>query len=261
MTLAVPDILAQIVQRKQEELLLLRPQLPALEAQAAANIGQQRGFAQALRSNPPSIIAEIKKASPSKGILSHDFDPARIASQYATGGAACLSVLTDQDFFQGSLEDLAIARANVCIPILRKDFTLNEAHIIQAAAHSADAILLIAALFTAPDLRRLREFAASLNLDALVEVHDAEELDRSIDSGATIIGVNNRDLRTFKVRMETSIHLAMQIPDSSIKVSESGILNAADVQTLSSVGYQAFLVGEHLMRSQDPSRALQDLRS
>jgi indole-3-glycerol phosphate synthase len=260
-SIAVPDILAKIVQRKHEELLLLRPHLPALEAQAAANIGQQRGFARALRAHPPAIIAEIKKASPSKGILSHNFDPAHIATQYANGGAACLSVLTDQDFFQGNLVHLSAARNSVTIPVLRKDFTVNEAHIIQAAAHSADAILLIAALFTASELRRLREFATSLNLDSLVEVHDEEELARTIDSGATIIGVNNRDLRTFTVRMETSIHLAAQIPDHCTKVSESGILTGADVQTLSAVGYQAFLVGEHLMRSQDPSRALQDLRS
>ncbi|MBM3762096.1 MAG: indole-3-glycerol phosphate synthase TrpC [Acidobacteria bacterium] len=257
----VPDILARIVARKCEELELVAPRLAELERRAADQMGRQRGFASSLRIrsvNSPAIIAEIKKASPSRGVLSADFQPVQIACAYELGGAAALSVLTDQDFFQGSLEDLIAARGSVGLPVIRKDFTLEEIQIVEAAAHGADAILLIAAILTEEQLRRLREFATSLGLDALVEVHDGAELDRAIGSGANVIGVNNRDLRTFEVKLETSLELAERIPATALKVSESGIFTKDHVQMLRAAGYQAFLVGESLMR--DPS-ALKELAS
>lgn len=250
--MSVPDILAKIVERKRTELDLLRPRLAELERRAADHIGRQRGFASALRIRAlisPAIIAEIKKASPSRGLLSTDFKPVDIARSYELAGAAALSVLTDQDFFQGSLADMTAARGAVGLPVLRKDFTLHEAQIIEAAAHGADAILLIAAILTAADMRRLRECATSLGLDVLVEVHNAEELAQAIESGATIIGVNNRDLRTFEVKLETSLTLAASIPASAVKVSESGIFTREHVDQLRAVGYQAFLVGESLMKN------------
>ena len=207
------------------------------------------------------MIAEIKKASPSKGVLSNDFDPAAIARLYSSGGAAALSVLTDREFFQGSLDDLVAARAAVELPVLRKDFTIDEVQIIEAAAHGADAILLIAALLDQSDLRRFRELAARYDMESLVEVHDQAELDRALGSGAQIVGVNNRNLHTFEVTLETSLQLAGKIPASVIKVSESGINSASDVKRLRDAGFHAFLVGEHLMKSPDAAAALRELRS
>ena len=260
MTTAVPDILAKIVERKREELVELRPRMAVLERQATENVGRQRGFASALVAHSPAIIAEIKQASPSKGILAPNFQPVATAEAYEQGGATALSVLTDRDFFRGSLSDLEAVRAVVRLPVLRKDFTLEEAHIVEAAAHGADAVLLIAALFDAAALRRLREFAASLGLDALVEVHDGEELARAVDSGAQVIGVNNRNLRTFAVRLETSLELAEGIPAGVVRVSESGIFSHSDIELLAGAGFRAFLVGESLMRSPDPAAELRRLR-
>lgn len=248
----VPDILAKIVARKQEELVELRPRLADLERRASDLKGRQRGFASSLRVRAvisPAVIAEVKKASPSRGVLSENFNPIEIARGYELGGAAALSVLTDRDFFQGSLEDMIAVRGAVGLPVIRKDFTLEESQIIEAAANGADAILLIAAILETEQLRRLREFAASLGLDALVEVHDGEELKRVIDSGATVIGVNNRNLRTFEVTLETSLQLAEQMPAGALRVSESGIFTREHVATLRGAGYEAFLVGESLMRN------------
>jgi indole-3-glycerol phosphate synthase len=214
-----------------------------------------------LEASPPAIIAEIKKASPSKGLLSEHFDPVSIAQAYQHGGAAALSVLTDADFFQGSFEHLNAARAAVRMPVLRKDFTIDSFHVVEAAARGADAILLIAAILETAELLRFRELAAAYQLDALVEVHDDEELAKAIESGARIIGVNNRDLRTFEVRIETSFRLAPVIPAGTLRVSESGIHSAEDIRTLRGAGYQAFLVGEHLMKSPDPAAALEALRA
>jgi len=261
LTETVPDILARIVARKREELATARPTFAQLEIDAEARLHQKRGFATALRSRRPAIIAEIKKASPSKGLLSSDFQPAITAQSYERGGAAALSVLTDRDFFQGSLDDLAVARTAVKLPVLRKDFTIDPLHVVQAAAHGADAILLIAAILTAREMRDFRELAARYGMDALVEVHDSEELRPALDSGAKIIGVNNRNLRTFEVRLETSLSLAPLIPNAVVKVSESGIHNAADVHRLMDAGYAAFLVGEHLMKSGNPAEALRTLCS
>jgi len=219
----------------------------------------RRDFRQALSSRTPAIIGEIKHASPSKGVLARDFDPTRLARQYEAGGAAALSVLTDQPFFQGSLADLRAARAACGLPVLRKDFTLEESHVLEAAAHGADAILLIAAILEEGELRGLRELAAGYGMAALVEVHDERELDKALASGAEIVGVNNRDLSTFQVTLETSLSLAARIPAGVLKVSESGIHCAQDVRRLLDAGYQAFLVGEHLMKSSDPDGALRAL--
>ncbi len=261
MTAAVPDILARIVARKHEELAELRPRLAQLEKQAEAQAGRQRGFRAKLAASTPAVIAEVKKASPSKGVLAADFRPVETAQAYERGGAAAISVLTDRDFFQGSLSDLEAVRRSVGVPVLRKDFTVEEAHVIEAAAHGADAILLIAALFRAEDLRRLRECAQRWGLDVLVEVHDAEELERAVDSGADLIGVNNRDLRSFTVKLETSLELAERMPRGALRVSESGIFTSEDVARLADAGYQAFLVGESLMKSGDPEAALRRLRA
>ena len=229
-----------------------------LEWAQMANLarGGRRDFRQALGSQVPAIIGEIKKASPSKGVLARDFDPRRLARQYEAGGAAALSVLTDQPFFQGSLDDLRMARAACGLPVLRKDFTLDEDHVLEAAAHGADAILLIAAILEESEIRGLRELAAGFGMAALVEVHNQRELEKALAAGAEIIGVNNRDLNTFQVTLETSLFLAARIPDGVLKVSESGIHCAQDVRRLLDAGYQAFLVGEHLMKSSDPTGAL-----
>ena len=260
MTSSVPDILTKIAEHKRFELKQRIGRLDEYIKLAEANRSAHRDFAAALSTGAIAVIAEVKKASPSKGVLVADFDPARIAAAYESGGAAALSVLTDEHFFQGSLSDLVAARAAVRVPVLRKDFTLDPFHVYEAAAHGADAILLIAALLDAGRLRDLRELAESLGMAALVEVHDGEELYPAVLSGARIIGVNNRDLRTFQVRLETSLLLAERIPRDEIKVSESGIHSHADVARLKAAGFSAFLIGEHLMKSGDPAQALRELR-
>jgi len=255
-----PGILARIVGHKRAELADASRHRAALERRAESR-APARDFRAALVTTQPAIIAEIKKASPSRGILTENFDPASIARAYARGAAAALSVLTDREFFQGSLLDLESARAAVAIPALRKDFTIDEFHVIEAAAHGADAILLIAAVLDEKEMRRFRELAATFKMAALVEVHDAAELDAALASGAEIVGVNNRDLHTFEVKLETSLRLAERIPANVVKVSESGIHSSADVQRLARAGFHAFLVGEHLMKSPDPAAALRALRA
>lgn len=256
----VPDVLNAIVARKRSDLAELLPRVDALARQAEAGVVHRRGFRAALEAQPPSVIAEVKKASPSKGVFVDNFQPAEIATRYAEGGAACLSVLTDEPYFQGSLGDLEAARNAVNIPVLRKDFTIHEAHVHEAAAHGADAILLIAAILTVEEMRRFRELAASYAMAALVEVHNAEELEAALDSGPEILGVNNRNLHTFEVTLETSLRLAGRIPTGIVKVSESGIHNHSHVERLEEAGFTAFLVGEHLMLSDDPAVALRTLR-
>lgn len=235
------------------------PTAAELRSAAEATRGDRRDFSAALRSKRPSIISEIKKASPSKGILIEDFRPADLAVQYEHGGAAAVSVLTDRDFFQGSLADLRAARAAITIPVLRKDFTTSEYHVLEAAAAGADAILLIVAILDVAELRAFRQLAAEFGMAALVEVHDAAELDKALQSDPQIIGVNNRDLRTFKVSLDVSADLAAAIPPGVIRVSESGIFSQTDVSRLLSFGYDAFLVGEHLVKSPDPAAALRSL--
>lgn len=256
----VPDILARIVARKREEVAQLRAARERLEGDAAGMAGQRRDFAGALTRLPLAVIAEIKKASPSKGVLSERFDPAALARDYEAGGASALSVLTDERFFLGSLADLAAARSNTRMPVLRKDFTIDESQVIEAAAHGADAILLIAAILDSRRIRALRELAGTFQMASLVEIHDAAELDIALAGGAEIIGVNNRDLRTFEVTLETSLRLVDKIPSHVIKVSESGIHSAADVKRLAAAGFNAFLVGERLMKSGRPAEALRELR-
>lgn len=255
-----PHILARIVARKREELAAAQLS-PQQEREAELRTASRRDFRASLQAHHPAIIAEIKKASPSKGLLSTDFEPARIAAQYQSGGAAALSVLTDHSFFQGSLADLESARAAVSLPVLRKDFTIANTHIVQAAAHGADAILLIAAILTERELRDFREAAARFRMAALVEVHNRRELDIAIAAGSDIIGVNNRDLSTFHVTLETSLELAPHMPPHALRISESGIHTAADIAKLRDAGYSAFLVGEHLMKSADPAAALRTLVS
>ena len=259
LTQTVPDILARIVARKREDLAAAPRPSPALELRAQHHLAARRDFARALRASSPAIIAEIKKASPSKGLLAADFDPVRLASAYARGGASALSVLTDAPFFQGSLRDLECARAAAPLPALRKDFTIDPFHVLEAAAHSADAILLIAAILDERQLRDLREQAAQWQIAALVEVHDEADLSKAIASGAQIIGVNNRNLATFEVTLSTSLRLADRIPSSVLRVSESGIHTAGDIRTLAAAGYHAFLIGEHLVQSPNPEAALRAL--
>jgi len=260
---SVPDILARIVAHKREELARARVSREEWERRARAGVHERRDFCTAIGvgSSPPAIIAEIKKASPSKGLISEHFDPASLARAYEAGGAAALSVLTDEKYFQGSLADLGAARAATSLPCLRKDFTLEEYHVAEAAAHGADAVLLIGAVLPEQRLRALREYAASFGLAALVEVHEEHELEAAAASGAEIIGVNNRDLRTFQVSLDTSLRLADRIPAGVVRVSESGIESAEDVQRLRDAGYDALLIGERLMRASDPAAALRALKS
>lgn len=259
MTPTIPDILLQIVERKRQEVAKKAQHQKALEQNARFQTAQRRDFRAALTARPPAIISEIKKASPSKGVLCEDFQPASIAQTYVQGGASALSVLTDADFFQGSLNDLKVARSVAPVPVLRKDFTIDELDILEAAAAGADAILLIAAILTRDQMEQFRKLAAQYQLSVLVEVHDEEELDRAMESGAGIIGVNNRNLRTFEVRLETSELLAARLPEQVVKVAESGIHGPDDVRRLSGAGFHAFLVGEHLMKSPDPAAALRAL--
>ena len=260
MAVAVPDILARIVDHKRSLLARASGNRAELERRAAER-SPARDFRGALMAAPPAIISEIKQASPSMGIFTEDFQPATIAKLYAAGGAAALSVLTDEEFFKGKLGDLEAARGVVSIPVLRKDFTIDEFHVIEAAAHGADAILLIAAILDGVQLRGFRELAAQYGMAALVEVHDDHELDAALESGAEIVGVNNRNLHTFQVTLDTSLRLVEKMPAGVIKVAESGIHSRADVERLRAAGFHAFLVGEHLMKSADPAAALRELRS
>ena len=255
----LPDILARIVEYKRSELAAAVVSRHELELLGEEIRPSRRDFRTALLEQNTAIIAEIKRASPSKGVLAAQFDPGVAARAYESGGAAALSVLTDEKFFQGSLDDLCMARGAVSLPVLRKDFTIDEYHVAEAAARSADAILLIASIMGEKRLRQLREYAGRFRMPALVEVHDEQELEKALASGAELIGVNNRNLRTFAVSLETSLRLAERIPATVIKVSESGIRTAQDVRKLRQAGYDAMLVGEHLMRSRDPAKALRDL--
>ncbi len=232
----------------------------ALERRAAAHT--PRGFAKALRQrsqNHPAVIAELKKASPSRGLIRQDFQVAPLAAMLAGAGAAALSVLTEEHFFQGSLGNLKQASAAVSIPCLRKDFIVDDFQILEARACCADAILLIAAALDDVSLRYLTKAAHAQSLDVLCEVHDAEELNRVLDLGCDAIGVNNRNLRTFEVRLETSLALADRLPVDAVCVAESGIHTAADLTRLRAAGYHAFLIGESLMRQAHPGNALSEL--
>jgi indole-3-glycerol phosphate synthase len=242
--------------------------VPALQLEQLAADHQPRGWAAALRrktADGPAIIAEVKKASPSKGLIRADFDPAWLARRYQAAGAAALSVLTDEPFFQGSLRNLELASAAVSLPCLRKDFLVDEYQILEARAHRADAILLIAAALSDAEMKQFAQAARSHQLDVLVEVHTAEELDRVLsalgETGADAIGVNNRNLKTLAVRLETSLELVDRIPRAVVRVAESGIAMPADLDRLRTAGFDAFLIGESLMRQPDPGAALATLLS
>ena len=255
----VPDILARIVARKREDYSHATTLRAEWERRAEQMLPTRRGFRAALLRRSPAVIAEVKKASPSQGVLRENFDPASLAKQYERGGAAALSILTDEPFFQGKLEHLEAARNATMLPALRKDFTLDEYHVVEAAAHGADAVLLIAAILEEQEIRDLRELAARFRMAALVEVHDQRELRTALAAGADIIGVNNRDLRTFAVTLETSLRLAEEMPDGVLKISESGIHSRGDIQRLQDAGFDAFLVGEHLLKAASPEAELRSL--
>ena len=251
-------ILDQIIVRKRAE-LLAEQSLTPIEQLEDLPRPFRRGFRKALETHRPAIISEIKCASPSAGRITENFAPAKIAASYEEAGAAALSVLTDEQFFQGSLDHLQQAREATRLPVLRKDFTLGRYHLLQASAAGADAILLIVAALSDFELGTLLEQADQLQLGALVEVHDEAELDRAIAAGAEIIGVNNRNLKTLEVSLETSIRLAPRMPPDVVRVSESGIRSNGDILRLLDAGYQAFLVGESLMKQPDPGAALESL--
>ena len=258
-TMYLPEILAHtrevVAERK------VTADLRAMER--AATEHTPRGFARALRVKAEAeglaVIAELKKASPSKGLIRAEFDAAGLAVEMEAGGAAVLSVLTDEMFFQGSLENLRRASAAVRIPCLRKDFMVDEFQVLEARANGADAILLIVAALTDAELKTLRESARGFGLDVLCEVHDREELGRALALECECVGVNSRDLRTFEVSLERACELAAWLPASAVKVAESGIHTAADMQRLRAAGYEAFLIGESLMRQERPGLALQEL--
>jgi len=259
-----PDILKKILHRKREEIIERseRLSLRALSKQTET-APPPRGFIDALRgkmaAGKAAVIAEIKKASPSKGVLREDFDPAAIARSYEGHGAACLSVLTDADFFQGSEEYLRQARAACGLPVLRKDFIIDPYQVHEARAIGADCILLIVAALGDALMRELAGLAADLHMDVLVEVHDAEELHRALALDTPLIGINNRNLRTFETRLDTTMDLLKSIPGDRIAVTESGIHSRGDVALLRSRGIQVFLVGEAFMRAEDPGKELADL--
>jgi indole-3-glycerol phosphate synthase len=260
----VPDILSRILARKREELETARAATPlaAIEARARA-APPPRDFVGAIEAKiaagRPAVIAEIKKASPSKGLLRAEFDPAAIARSYEAGGAACLSVLTDRDFFQGTPAHLGEARAACTLPVLRKDFITEPYQVFESRALGADCILLIAAALAPQDMRGLEAQARALGMAVLVEVHDGAELESALSLRTPLVGINNRDLRTFETRLETTLELLPRIPKGRIVVTESGIGGRADVSMLLGRGVPAFLVGESLMRAPDPGLALLEL--
>jgi indole-3-glycerol phosphate synthase len=264
----VSDILEKILAHKREEVGALRKRHSAQSlADLAGAQGAPRGFAAALRARAaggPAVIAEVKKASPSRGLIRAAFDPPAIAADYAAAGAACLSVLTDERFFLGSAAHLQQARAACALPVLRKDFTVDALQVAEARALGADAVLLIAAALSAPHMNELAAAARALGLDVLVEVHDRHELEqvhRAHLPAGCLLGINNRDLRTFATRLEVTLELLPHLPAGTEVVAESGIGTAADVARLRAAGVHRFLVGESLMRAESPGQALRELLS
>jgi indole-3-glycerol phosphate synthase len=262
---SVPTVLEKIVARKFEEVAARRAQVSLAELEAAARTADApRGFARALLEQAarkrPAVIAEIKKASPSKGVLRADFVPADIARSYETGGATCLSVLTDIDFFQGADQYLQQARAACALPVIRKDFMVDPYQIVEARALGADCVLLIVSCLDDARMVELASVARDVGLDVLVEVHDGEELERALNTLDTpLVGINNRNLHTFDVSLETTLDLLPRIPRDRLVVTESGILNRADVELMEINEVYAFLVGEAFMRAESPGSELQRL--
>jgi indole-3-glycerol phosphate synthase len=260
--MSAPDLLATIVAatRRITEVRCEREPLAALERRAAAAAPRGARFEAALgQSGRANVIAECKRRSPSRGVLAVDYDPVALATQYARGGAAAISVLTEPTFFDGALEHVTAVRTAVDTPVLRKDFVVDEYQLFEARAAGADAALLIVAALEQRDLIRLQRRASELGLATLVEVHDEDELARAVDSGARLIGVNNRNLRTLAVDVEASRRLAPRIPPSVIGISESGLKSRSDLEELASLGFRAFLIGERFMTDPDPARAIAEL--
>ncbi|MGB0908224.1 MAG: indole-3-glycerol phosphate synthase TrpC [Maricaulaceae bacterium] len=259
-----PDILAKIAHYKRGEVAALKSQISLNELRKKADdMPPAKSFTQAIKSkaiNGPALIAEVKKASPSKGIIREDFNPAEIAKAYTDGGAACLSVLTDAPSFQGSNEIFADVRAVTSLPMLRKDFMLEPIQIAESRAMGADAVLIIMAMLDEKTARALMNEAKRHNMDALVETHDAEEVDRAITLGAELIGINNRDLRSFHTTLDTFAPLAERVPAHATLIAESGIFTPNDILKLTQGGASGFLVGESLMRQDDVKRATYVLR-
>ena len=258
------DILQRIVEVKRDEIAAARPKRSAADLQDIARAqSAPRGFAAAMRAHigrgDAAVIAEVKKASPSKGVLRADFDPAAIAASYARHGAACLSVLTDVQFFQGHADFLAQARAACALPVIRKDFMIDPYQVVEARAMGADAILLIAACLGDGQMGELEAAAFEQGLDVLVEVHDGDELDRALRLKTPLVGINNRNLRTFEVTLQTTLDLMGNVPADRVLVTESGILAQPDVAKMRGAGVHAFLVGEAFMRAADPGAALEAL--
>jgi indole-3-glycerol phosphate synthase len=258
------SVLDTILARKAEEVAMRRAERPLAQIRELAEAQPPaRGFVDAVRgkhrAGVPAVIAEIKKASPSKGLIRADFDPASIARSYETGGAACLSVLTDLDYFQGSDAYLQQARAACDLPVLRKDFTIDEYQVVEARALGADCILLIVAALDDVQLAELAVLAMELGMDVLVEVHDLDELERALQVPAPLLGINNRNLRTFDVSLDTTLSLRHAVPGDRILVTESGIATPGDVARMRDAGIETFLVGETFMREADPGAALQRL--
>jgi len=255
------DILNRIVEVKHEEVAAARAARPEpqLREEAAAQ-SAPRGFTAALQAavaaGRSAVIAEVKKASPSKGVIREHFVPAEIAASYARHGAACLSVLTDERFFQGSADYLRAARAACSLPVLRKDFMVDPYQVLEARAMGADCILLIAACLSDAQMAELEDCATGLGLDVLVEVHDGDELDRALRLKTPLVGINNRNLRSFEVSLDTTLALQARVPADRLLVTESGILGPADVQRMRTAGVHAFLVGEAFMRAPEPGEAL-----
>jgi len=260
----VADVLQRILETKRAEIRAAKSAAPLAEMQRRARgAPPARDFVGALRAKiaagRPAVIAEAKRASPSKGLLREPYDPAAIARSYEQGGAACLSVLTDREYFQGAPEHLAAARAACALPVLRKDFVLDAYQVYEARALGADCILLIAAAIDLPVMRELEDVAFELGMAVLVEVHDGAELERALGLRTPLVGINNRDLRTFDTRLETTLQLQARVAAPRIVVSESGIATPEDVQTLWRSGVQAYLVGEAFMRAIDPGKVLSTL--
>ena len=260
----VPDILKNILARKLEEIAerSATTSIDTLKEQIV-DVDAPRGFVSAMKqclaAGQSAVIAEIKKASPSKGVIREDFDPASIASAYAKGGAACLSVLTDKDYFQGSEAALQSARAACSLPVIRKDFLIDTYQVHEARAIGADCILLIASALSDKQLEALYMDAVELGMDVLVEIHDRDELGRVLPLQPMLLGINNRNLRTFDVSLDTTINLLTDIPDGVVTVTESGIVTIDDVQLMREHGVNAFLVGETFMRASDPGAELNKL--
>ena len=259
-----PDILKKIIHRKTEEVAERLARVSLQEQRERAKQGSAvRGFVdhikQSIQAGRPAVIAEIKKASPSKGVMRENFQPAEIAVSYEKGGASCLSVLTDIDFFQGSDAYLQQARQACSLPVLRKDFVIDPYQVYEARAIGADCILLIVACLSDAQLKELASLAVQLNMDVLVEVHDAEELTRALQVDLPMIGINNRNLRTFETSLVTTLALLEQIPDDRIVVTESGIHTPADVARMRAHNVNAFLVGEAFMKAEEPGEKLREL--